>query len=135
MDIGGVKLAPAAAPIPAANRVEPTASGARAVATELPREEAVRAIGDSPNVRIDIGNDKAREQIDRERMLRSFIRNRNEVDPRTRELVFRAIDTRTGEVVRQFPDETRLKLREYINRLREARAGEALASPSLTRSA
>jgi hypothetical protein len=135
MDIGGVKLAPAAAPIPAANRVEPTASGARAVATELPREAAVKAIGDSPSVRIDISNDRAREQIDRESLLRSFIRNRNEVDPRTSELVFRAVDTRTGEVVRQFPDETRLKLREYMNRERDARAGETPGAPSVTRSA
>jgi uncharacterized FlaG/YvyC family protein len=123
MDIGGIRLAPAAASLPAANRVEPNASGTRAVATELPRTEAVKAIGDNAAVRIDIQQDKARQQKQREDQLRSFIQNRNIVDPRTREIVFRSVDTRTGSVVRQFPDEARLKLREYLNTMREAEAG------------
>ena len=123
MDIGGIRLAPAAASLPAANRVEPNASGTRAVATELPRTEAVRAIGDSPAVRVDIQQDPSREQRQREEQLRSFIQNRNIIDPRTREIVFRSVDTRTGTVVRQFPDEIRLKLREYLNTMREVDAG------------
>ena len=120
MDIGGIKLAPAAATIPAANRVEPNASGTRAVATELPRTEAVRALGDSPAVRVDIQQDRTRQQSEREQQLRSFIEKRNIVDPRTREVVYRSVDTRTGTVVRQFPDEVRLKLREYLNTMRDA---------------
>jgi uncharacterized FlaG/YvyC family protein len=123
MDIGGIRLAPAAASLPAANRVEPNASGTRAVATELPRTEAVRAIGDSSAVRVDIQQEPAREQRQRDEKLRSFIQNRNIIDPRTREIVFRSVDTRTGTVVRQFPDEVRLKLREYLNTMREADAG------------
>jgi uncharacterized FlaG/YvyC family protein len=103
--------------------VEPNASGTRAVATELPRTEAVKAIGDNAAVRIDIQQDKARQQKQREDQLRSFIQNRNIIDPRTREIVFRSVDTRTGTVVRQFPDEVRLKLREYLNTMREADAG------------
>jgi uncharacterized FlaG/YvyC family protein len=123
MDIGGIRLAPAAASLPAANRVEPNASGTRAVATELPRTEAVRAIGDSPAVRVDIQQDPARDQRQREEQLRSFIQNRNIIDPRTREVIFRSVDTRTGTVVRQFPDEVRLKLREYLNTMRDFDAG------------
>lgn len=123
MDIGGIRLAPAAASLPAANRVEPNASGTRAVATELPRTEAVRAIGDSPTVRVDSQQDPARDQSQREEQLRSFIQSRNVIDPRTREIVFRSIDNRTGAVVHQFPDEVRLKLREYLNTMREVEAG------------
>jgi uncharacterized FlaG/YvyC family protein len=123
MDIGGIRLAPAAASLPAANRVEPNASGTRAVATELPRTEAVRAIGDSAAVRVDIQQDVAQQQRQREEQLRTFIRNRNVVDPRTREIVYRSVDTRTGDVVRQFPDEVRLKLREYLNTMRDFDAG------------
>jgi hypothetical protein len=123
MDIGGIRVAPAAAIIPAANRVEPTGSGARAVATELPRSEAVQAIGDASAVSIDLSKERAREQLDRERMLRSFIQNRNIIDPRSREVIFRTVDTRTGEVVRQFPDEARLKLREYLNSVRSTETG------------
>jgi uncharacterized FlaG/YvyC family protein len=123
MDIGGIKLAPAAASLPAANRVEPNASGTRGVATELPRTEAVRAIGDSPAVRVDIQQDVAQQQRQREEQLRTFIQNRNLVDPRTREIVYRSVDTRTGDVVHQFPDEVRLKLREYLNTMRDVEAG------------
>jgi uncharacterized FlaG/YvyC family protein len=120
MDIGGIKLAPAAAILPAANRVEPTNGGAKAVATELPKDISVQQTPEAAGARPELGQDKARAQMERERLLRSFIQNRNVVDPRSRELVFRSVDTRTGEVVRQFPEETQLRLREYLNQLREA---------------
>jgi flagellar protein FlaG len=119
MDIGGIKLAPAAAILPAANRVEPTNGGAKAVATELPRDIAIEQTSAAAGTRPEPGQDKARAQMERERLLRSFIQSRNVVDPRSRELVFRAVDTRTGEVVRQFPEETQLRLREYLNQLRD----------------
>ncbi len=102
MEIGGVKQAPAAAAFPAANRVEPTQSGARAVATELPREEAVRAVPDGQAVRVDVRDDRAREQLARDKLLQDFIQNKSKVDPRTREVVFQAVNIRTGEIVRQF---------------------------------
>ncbi len=135
MDIGGVKLAPAAAVFPAANRVEPTSNGTRAVATELPKSEAVRALPDATSVRVDVNRDRSRDQAAREQLLRDFIQKRNVVDPRTREIVYRAVDTRTGDVIKQFPDETRLKLREYLNQMRDV-AGEAtLTGEAVQRSA
>lgn len=134
MDIGGVRLAPVAASFPAANRVEPTASGTRAVATELPKDEAVRSVADL-DVRVDIRQEKARDQAQREQLLRAFIQNRNVIDPRSRELVFKAVDTRTGEIVRQFPDEARLRLREYLGQMRTIDAAGARPDARLTRSA
>ncbi len=117
MDIGGIKSAPAAANQAFANRAEPTETGTRAVMTELPREIAVRAVG-----YVDRAPSYAaqQEQQSREAMLKTFIKTRNVVDPRTRELVARAVDTRTGEIVQQFPDEVTLKLREYLSRLKDA---------------
>lgn len=135
MDIGGIKLAPAAAPIPAANRVEPTSSGTRAVATELPKAEAVRALPDATSVRVDGNRDGTREQATREQLLRDFIQKRNVVDPRTREIVYRSVDTRTGDVIKQFPDETRLKLREYLNKMRDASGEGPLTGEAIQRSA
>jgi uncharacterized FlaG/YvyC family protein len=121
MDIGGVKLAPAAAALPAANRVEPTQSGTRAVATELPRDQAVRATPETAAVRVELRDDKAREQVARERLLNDFIRNKATVDPRTREIVYQSVNTRTGEIVRQFPDEGMLRLRDYVTFMAETR--------------
>lgn len=135
MDIGGIKLAPAAAPLPAANRVEPTSNGTRAVATELPKTEAVRALPDATSVSVDVNRDKGREQAARDQMLRDFIQRRNVVDPRTREIIYRTVDTRTGDVVRQFPDETRLKLREYLNHMRDASTEGTLTGEAVQRSA
>jgi flagellar protein FlaG len=135
MDIGGVRMAPAAATIPAANRVEPTSNGTRAVATELPKSEAVRALPDATQVRVDVNRDRNRDQAAREQLLRDFIQKRNVVDPRTREVVYRAVDTRTGDVVRQFPDEARLKLREYLNLMRDAAGDGTLTGDAVQRSA
>lgn len=120
MDIGGIKLAPAAATYPAAKRVEPTNGGAKAIATELPKDMAVKQTGETLAPRPAQGRDKTEAQIEREKLLRSFIQSRNVVDPRSRELVFRSVDTRTGEIVRQFPEETQLRLREYLSQLRDA---------------
>lgn len=135
MDIGGIKLAPAAANFPAANRVEPTSGGSRAVKTELPSAEAVRALPDATNVQVDVNRDRTREQVAREQALRDFIQKRNVVDPRTREIVYRSVDTRTGDVITQFPDETRLRLREYLNKMRDATAEGTITGEAVQRSA
>jgi hypothetical protein len=129
MDAGGVRLAPAATAYPAVNRVEPTQSGARAVATELPREQTVRATPETPATRVDVRDDKAREQMARERMLKDFIASKATVDPRTREIVYQSVNTRTGEVVRQFPDDVTLRLRDYVSFMAETRARSAATEP------
>jgi hypothetical protein len=94
----------------------------RAVATELPKDEAVREVRQADPVRVDVQNKDAREQMARDRLLRDFIKNRATVDPRTREVVFQSVNTRTGEVVRQFPDDITLRLRDYVSFMAEARS-------------
>jgi hypothetical protein len=121
MDFGGVRLAPAAAALPAVNRVEPTQSGARAVATQLPSQKAVRAAPEGKAVQVDVRNEKAREQMARDRLLSDFIRNKATVDPRTREIVYQSVNTRTGEIVRQFPDDVTLRLRDYVTFMEQSR--------------
>jgi uncharacterized FlaG/YvyC family protein len=128
MDFGGVRLAPAAAVATAATRVEPQGVGMRAVATELPKEETVREAQQAEAVRVDVQGKDAREQMARERLLRDFIKNRAFLDPRTREVVFQSVNSRTGEVIRQFPDDITLRIRDYVSFMAEARA--KVAAPS-----
>lgn len=115
MDIGGVRKAPAAAVYQmAANRPEPTPSGARAVATESPRQEAVNASAEARTFMDERRPADVEARISREQLLRDFIRSRAVTDPRTREVVFQTVNLRTGEVVKQFPDEVVLRMREYV---------------------
>lgn len=130
MDIGGVNKAPAAASAYlGANRPEPTASGARAVTTDLPRDEAVRAPAEARTRPDDRQAAEREAMLTREQLMREFIRSRAVTDPRTREVVFQAVNTRTGEVLSQLPDEMTLRLREYVSAVlqpepRRAASGE-----------
>lgn len=45
------------------------------------------------------------------------VRREIEIDRDTTALVFRAVDVSTGEVVRQYPEESRLKLSAYLQML------------------
>lgn len=120
MDIGGVNKAPAAASTYlAANRPEPTASGARAVETTLPRSETVRASAEARAQTNDRRMAEQAAQLSREQLMREFIRSRAVTDPRTREVVFQAVNMRTGEVLSQLPNEMTLRLREYVSSLLE----------------
>ena len=49
-----------------------------------------------------------------------MIRRNITIDPKTREVLFQSIDRRTGEVVRQVPEEALLKLRAYAREMRDA---------------
>src|SRR5215210_7037767 len=49
------------------------------------------------------------------------------IDPETRDIVFQAVDERTGEVVRQVPDEMLLRLRAYVREISAKQAAEAHA--------
>lgn len=120
MDIGGIKMAPAAASQPLASRVEPTSSGVKAVATELPRSSVVVEVRDQPAVRLETRSQQKQEEARREAMLRSFIQTRIIIHPETREIISRSVDTRTGDVVEQFPDETALKLKDYLKAIRDS---------------
>ncbi len=96
-----------------------------AVKTELGATESVQQgapLKDEP-VRYDVkGN--ARDTAQRLAALRGFIEKNYEFDVAAREIVYRAVDTRTGEVVRQFPDDVALKLRSFVKEINDKQRGD-----------
>ena len=98
--------APVAAPI-----VQHVSEAAQhAVATELPASQSVSAAGsgaragtDSAAVRVSISNASVSNQV--------------VIDRDTRAIVYQVIDTRTSQVVKQFPEEAVLRRRAYFHTL------------------
>jgi hypothetical protein len=100
------------------------ASTGGAVRTDLPPAASPQAIAETEPVRLE-PRDRARERAaERENALRDVITRNLTVDPRTREIVFQAINERTGEVVRQTPDEAILRLRAYAREMKDAEASD-----------
>ncbi len=66
----------------------------------------------------------ARDTAQRLAALRNFIEKNYEFDVASREIVYRAVDTRTGEVVRQFPDDVALKLRSFVKEINDKQRGD-----------
>jgi|SRR6266404_1711455 uncharacterized FlaG/YvyC family protein len=99
--------APVAAPI-----VQHVSEAAQhAVATELPANQSVaaadssaRASTDSAAVRVSISN-------------ASSVSNQVVIDRDARAVVYQVIDTRTSQVVKQFPEEAVLRRRAYFHTL------------------
>ena len=100
--------APVAAPI-----VQHVSEAAQhAVATELPASQSVSAAGsgarastDSAAVRVSISNASA------------SVSNQVVIDRDTRAIVYQVIDTRTSQIVKQFPEEAVLRRRAYFHAL------------------
>jgi uncharacterized FlaG/YvyC family protein len=100
--------APVAAPI-----VQHVSEAAQhAVATELPASQSVsaadasaRASTDSAAVRLSISNASA------------SVSNQVVIDRDARAVVYQVIDTRTSQVVKQFPEEAVLRRRAYFHTL------------------
>jgi uncharacterized FlaG/YvyC family protein len=98
--------APVAAPI-----VQHVSEAAQhAVATELPASQSVAAVDagarastDSAAVRISISNASVSNQV--------------VIDRDARAVVYQVIDTRTSQVVKQFPEEAVLRRRAYFHTL------------------
>jgi hypothetical protein len=98
--------APVAAPI-----VQPISEAAHhAVATELPASQSIaaadagaRASNDSVAVRISISNASVSNQV--------------VIDRDARAVVYQVIDTKTSQVVNQFPEEAVLRRRAYFHAL------------------
>jgi uncharacterized FlaG/YvyC family protein len=97
--------APVAAPI-----VQHVSEAAQhAVATELPASQSVAAVDsarastDSAPVRVSISNASVSNQV--------------VIDRDTRAVVYQVIDTRTSQVVKQFPEEAVLRRRAYFHTL------------------
>lgn len=119
MDIGGVsRTSPAANPQFAARQDGAQLAGA--VKTELSGAQSVQqssALADAP-VQRDM-RDPARDTAQRLAAMRSFIERNYEYDIGSREIIYRAVDTRTGQVVRQFPDDVALKLRGFVKEIND----------------
>jgi hypothetical protein len=75
------------------------------VATELPPSQSVTAVGTSAGVRND--PQTASDSVSRQ----AFI------DQAAASIVFQVVDTRTDQVVQQFPDEAVLRRRAYFRAL------------------
>lgn len=75
---------------------------------EVPLDNQPGNISGEPR---DNTSSEIRERTDTSQMLRREI----EIDRERTALIFRSIDTSTGEVVRQYPEEARLNLRAYID--------------------
>lgn len=85
-----------------------------AVPTVLPPSNTVTAASDTASAGgYDSGRDAAAQQ-----RARQFV-----LDPQTREVIFRVIDVRTGEVDQQVPDAALLRVRAYVRAMAK---GESL---------
>lgn len=102
--IGGSVVAP---------HVEPSPRTKTAVATQLPPHKTVPTI-DSTMTSLN------NPQADSERLSRQVV-----IDRAAAEVVYRVVDNRTTLVVRQFPDEARLRARAYLRAVELARAERA----------
>ena len=117
MDTGSIARSPVISTPTAAPAAAVSAGG---VATELPAAAVVRQIGETEAVRFEpSGGAGTRAAIE---AAAQDLRRQVIIDPETRDLVFQSVNDRTGEVVRQIPDETLLRLRAYV---REISAKEA----------
>ena len=119
MDIGQVSRPSISAVQPAQNS-ESVRPG-RPVATELPAAKAVTAPAESAAARFEPSG-RADQLVQAKRSLVGFIDRNNDIDPESRTLVTQTVDTRSGEVVRQYPDVNALRLRAYMSQARERAA-------------
>lgn len=98
-----------------------------AIRTELPSSQTVtatqasnesgKAAPDQQPVPPEVANRQARLQRVAD-TIREDLQRRIETDSNAGTLVFRTVDTRTGEVVRQYPDDMVLKLKAYAREMR-----------------
>lgn len=120
MDTGNIARPQQAANVAPVPRTEAPAAVA-GVKTELRVEQSVRQAGESEASRFEtrpgLSSQVALDTAFREALDRDIV-----VDEDTHSLVYQTIDEKTGEVIRQLPDETMLKLRAYVRDLAEARS-------------
>jgi hypothetical protein len=86
----------------------------QAVKTELDPAQSVTAVTASDKLRNDVlsGRDPS--------FSRQYV-----IDPQTREVIFRVMDTRTRQVIRQVPDQALLRMRAYAKALAEGKTPNA----------
>jgi uncharacterized FlaG/YvyC family protein len=101
-------IAPSAGAPPVVDRVA-TTPVVQAVATELSPAKSVTAVGTAQPARSDVASSAENYQ-------HTVI-----LDPATQDLIFRVIDVRSRQVVRQVPDEALLRMRAYSRALAEGK--------------
>jgi hypothetical protein len=125
MELGGVNKPAVPSSQSALQRVDSPASAGFAK-TQLPKEATVQPVEEISPVRFEpsAGSDR-RAELDM--LMQRAVERTMDTDERTRDLVFRAVNEKTGEVMMQLPSEQALKLRAY---LQESTARIADASES-----
>lgn len=126
MDIGQTPRPVASVGTPVRTEPLPTPD---AVRTELPPASTVVAATETPPARLDVSRSAARLQ-EAEAAAQDAIKRNLTVDQETRQVVYKAVDTRSGMTVEQIPDESLLKLRAYVRA--SAQAGENKPSAGTT---
>ena len=129
METGSITK-PAATTAPTA----PSPVSAGTVRTELPPEASVQAVTEADAVRFEPSRG-ANERAALDAAVSAMIKRNIEIDPKTREVIFQSVDQRTGEVVRQLPEETMLKLRVYAREMRKAESAGASEAAQVKKSA
>jgi hypothetical protein len=115
-------IAPSTGASPVADRV-PSAPVAQAVATDLSPAKTVTAAETALAAR----NAPYSPSSSSELFQRSVI-----LDPATRDMIFRVVDIRSRQVVRQVPDEALLRMRAYARALADGKGmNEALSAANL----
>jgi aconitase A len=117
MDTGNIAKPTPFSPLNAPHRADALAA-AGAVRTDLPLESSVQQVPEAEAVRYE-PSDGARARATLDAAMREMIDRRIEIDPETREVVYQTIDTESGEVIRQTPDQALLRLRVYAREMLE----------------
>lgn len=114
---------------PMGDHARPVAVEAPAVPTVLPEHQTVAALGASKQTSTDPdlgqnGNPPSQEQPLAAQLRQAADQTTRVVvlNPETREVIFRVIDSRSRQVLRQVPDEALLRMRAYNKALEEGKS-------------
>ncbi len=88
----------------AVNAPQPGYAVQGAVATDLPNAAVVTPAATTNAVPTDVSQSDA-----------ASLTQRYTIDPQTREVIYRVVDTRTQQVIQQVPDQALLRSRAYSN--------------------
>jgi len=103
-------IKPVGAPVAAPIVQHVSESAHNAVPTVLPASQSVPAVDSSARA----GNDAAAVRIS---ISNPAVANQVVIDRDTRAVVYQVVDTRTSQVVKQFPEEAVLRRRAYFHAL------------------
>jgi hypothetical protein len=104
-----INIRPVGAAAAVASAVQPSSPAVNeAIPTELPPSQTVTAGDGSATVRNDM-QDQAQNQF--------FVSHQAHYDTTAASMVYQVVNSKTSEVVEQYPDEAVLRRRAYFNRL------------------